>query len=127
MKICINCNKEIVKKSAKIYCNNKCQNEYQYTNYINRWKNKLESGVRSGGRITNYLRRYIFIKYNSRCSKCGWNEINTTTNKTPLQVNHIDGNWYNNDEENLELLCPNCHSLTDNYCALNKGKGRPRY
>ena len=43
-----------------------------------------------------------------------------------LQVNHIDGNYKNNREENLELLCPNCHSLTPNYRSLNRGKGRKR-
>jgi 5-methylcytosine-specific restriction endonuclease McrA len=26
--------------------------------------------------------------------------------------------------ENLELLCPNCHSLTKNYKGSNKGQGR---
>lgn len=30
----------------------------------------------------------------------------------------------NNKEENLELLCPNCHSLTDNFGALNKNSTR---
>ena len=46
------------------------------------------------------------------------------TNKCPLQIHHIDGNYKNNSEENLELLCPNCHSLTHNYGTLNKGNGR---
>ena len=30
---------------------------------------------------------------------------------------HIDGN---NEESNLQLLCPNCHSLTPTFGALNK-------
>lgn len=33
----------------------------------------------------------------------------------PLQLHHIDGNHYNNSLENLQLLCPNCHSLTENF------------
>ena len=36
-------------------------------------------------------------------------------------VNHKDGNKANNKEDNLDLLCPNCHSLTKNYGSLNKG------
>lgn len=32
-----------------------------------------------------------------------------------LEVHHIDGDKKNNTLENLQLLCPNCHSYTDNY------------
>ena len=35
-----------------------------------------------------------------------------------------DGNYRNNEEYNLELLCPNCHSLTQSYKSLNNGNGR---
>lgn len=34
-----------------------------------------------------------------------------------LQLHHIDGDHHNNSLENLQLLCPNCHSQTDNYCG----------
>ncbi|MFW5895280.1 MAG: HNH endonuclease [archaeon] len=40
-----------------------------------------------------------------------------------LEIEHIDGNAKNNREENLDLICPNCHSLTSTYKALNSGKG----
>ena len=36
------------------------------------------------------------------------------------------GNFFNNIENNLELLCPNCRSLTSTYRARNKGRGRDR-
>lgn len=42
----------------------------------------------------------------------------------PLEVEHIDGNFENNSEENLTLLCPNCYSLTPTYKGANKGNGR---
>ncbi len=32
-----------------------------------------------------------------------------------LEVHHVDGNRVNNNLENLQLLCPNCHSKTDNF------------
>ncbi len=32
-----------------------------------------------------------------------------------LEVHHIDGHKGNNKEENLQLLCPNCHAYTPNY------------
>ncbi len=37
--------------------------------------------------------------------------------KIPLELHHINGNKYDNRIENLQILCPNCHSFTDNYRA----------
>jgi len=63
-------------------------------------------------------------QYGEQCSKCGWSEINKNTQRIPVQVNHIDGNWKNNNPNNLEFLCPNCHSLTPNFGGANRGNGR---
>lgn len=48
--------------------------------------------------------------------KCEYCNI-TEWNDKPLvfQLHHIDGNHINNKLENLILLCPNCHTQTDNY------------
>lgn len=37
----------------------------------------------------------------------------------PLELHHKDGNHYNNDLTNLEVLCPNCHAQTDNCSCKN--------
>ena len=37
----------------------------------------------------------------------------------PLELHHIDGNNLNNKLDNLQLLCPNCHALTDTYRSNN--------
>lgn len=34
-----------------------------------------------------------------------------------LHVNHKNGNWLDDRPENVEFLCPNCHSQTPNYCG----------
>lgn len=49
-----------------------------------------------------------------KCECCG---IGNTYNGKPisLELNHIDGDNSNHRLENLELLCPNCHSQTDTY------------
>ncbi len=39
--------------------------------------------------------------------------------KIPLELHHKDGDKFNNCIENLEVLCPNCHSLTDNVRGKN--------
>lgn len=122
MKVCLNCNKEIPTRNK--YCNNKCQTEYQYTQYIINWKNGNELGLRGAYAISNHVRNYLFKKYNNSCTLCGWNYINPFTGVVPLEVHHIDGNYINNTENNLTLLCPNCHALTESYKNGNKGKGR---
>ena len=50
--------------------------------------------------------------------------IDIFTNVIPLEIEHIDGNYLNNRESNLTLLCPNCHSLTATYKGANQGNGR---
>ena len=39
-----------------------------------------------------------------------------------MQIHHINGNSSDNSLGNLKVLCPNCHAMTENYMALNKGK-----
>ena len=119
MKNCLNCGKEIA--NHKKYCNNTCQMEYQSSQYIERWKQGLETGVGARQETSQHIIKYLFKKYNSKCSQCGWDETHPITGKVPLQIHHQDGDATHNTEENLDLLCPNCHSLTINYGALNKG------
>ena len=119
---CINCGKE-TNKGCK-YCSTKCQSEYNYKVYINKWKNNEVNGLSGKYSISKHIRKYFFEKYNNKCSRCGWGETNPFTNKIPLEVHHKDGNYKNNIEDNLELLCPNCHSLTHTYKSANIGNGR---
>ena len=132
-KYCLNCNKEIpigtlnsYQYKERKYCSLKCSNEYKYKQKIKQWKDGEWDGT-TGDRwidISGSIKKYIFEKYNNQCARCGWNEINSYTGTLPLEIEHIDGDYTNNKEENLILLCPNCHSLTPTYKALNKGRGR---
>lgn len=122
---CLNCEEELIKYSQKKFCSYKCQTEYENAKFIKDWKDGLISGSQKGyERISQPIRRYIFEKFDNKCTKCSWNQINPFSNKSTLTIEHIDGNPDNHKEENLTLLCPNCHSLTSTYGALNKGKGR---
>lgn len=122
---CLNCDKEL-DYSAKKFCSHECQQEYQYLTYIDRWKKGLETGTKGSDAVSNYLRKYLFNKFNNKCCKCHWQETNPYSGLIPLQVHHKDGNCLNNNEDNLELLCPNCHALTENYGNLNKNSKRIR-
>lgn len=122
-KYCLNCGKELTKRNPK-YCNNICQKEYEFKLWVERWKRGEESGISGSYGISNHLKRYLLEKFHYKCSKCGWGEINPYTQTVPLEVEHIDGDYQNNTEDNLTILCPNCHSLTPTYKGANKGHGR---
>lgn len=59
-----------------------------------------------------------------RCEVCGiveWNGKPIT-----LQLHHIDGDRLNNALKNLQVLCPNCHSQTDNFRGNANKKEKPK-
>tara|TARA_R110000824_G_C14767987_1_gene630549 strand:+ start:30 stop:539 length:510 start_codon:yes stop_codon:yes gene_type:complete len=124
---CKFCSKEIRDSKRgvnyKKYCDNKCQRDYMYHSYIKEWlagnngKSSTSNcdGMRGKTQISQHIRRWLHERTNNKCEKCGWNEWNKFTNKVPLQINHIDGDALNHHPENLELICPNCHSLTETY------------
>jgi len=122
--ICKNCGARLLdEKQYNLFCSRECFHEYQYKNYIAKWKAGKISGSGKRG-ISGFVRRYIHEKYNDHCAQCGWSERNPYIDTIPLEIHHIDGNYRNNSEGNLILLCPNCHSLTPTYKAANMGNGR---
>lgn len=120
---CLVCAKETPRVGYK-YCSNNCQFDYQNKRKITLWKEGKVSGLNSMGIVIACVKRYLREKYNNKCCMCGWAETNPITGKIPLVADHIDGNWRNNTEANLRLLCPNCDSLTPTFANLNKGRGR---
>lgn len=60
-----------------------------------------------------------------RCEKCKRTEWEGEP--IPLEVHHINGNHNDNRLENLQILCPNCHALTDNYKGKNQKRCKNKY
>jgi 5-methylcytosine-specific restriction endonuclease McrA len=48
-----------------------------------------------------------------KCERCGRTEWEGV--EIPLELHHLNGKHNDNRLENLQILCPNCHALTDNY------------
>lgn len=127
------CNKKFIpKRNIKFrkFCSFECGGFFigneRYLSFIKNWKMGTEDGCTclKGHKISSYLRKYLFDKYQNSCCECGWSVVHPVTGLIPLEVDHIDGNCTNNAENNLRLVCPNCHSLSPTYRALNKGNGR---
>jgi Zn finger protein HypA/HybF involved in hydrogenase expression len=55
-----------------------------------------------------------------KCESCDLSEW--LGNPIPLELHHKDGDRNNNNLDNYELLCPNCHALTDSYRGKNSAK-----
>lgn len=55
-----------------------------------------------------------------KCELCG---LSTWMGKElPLELHHKDGNHYNNELSNLEIVCPNCHSIQEGNSGANIGR-----
>ncbi len=50
-----------------------------------------------------------------RCERCGKGEW--LGEPIPIELHHINGDRFDNRLVNLQLLCPNCHALTDNHAG----------
>lgn len=122
---CLSCKKEVIGK-GRVYCSSECQWTHTYDENIRKWKSGEIEGINAAEGLRSWLRRYLLDKADNQCSECGWCKVNPTTGKIPLQIDHVDGNYKNNTEENLRVLCPCCHSLTPTYGALNIGNGREK-
>lgn len=66
------------------------------------------------------LRMRIYYEQDGCCNRCKLNKW--LNSDIPLELEHKDGNHFNNKRDNLELLCPNCHALTDTWRGRNKTK-----
>jgi len=68
---------------------------------------------------TQYKRRIIDSGLlQNNCAICNIKDV-WQTKPIVLHMDHINGEHFDHRIENLRLLCPNCHSQTETYCARN--------
>ena len=96
--------KGTIKKSVcKMLLNDIISGKYPHAHRGNLKKRLLKTGIKK-----------------NECEKCGqkseWNG-----DILSMHLHHKDGNGRNNLLENLEMICPNCHSQTKSWCSRNHG------
>jgi Zn finger protein HypA/HybF involved in hydrogenase expression len=70
------------------------------------------------------LRFRILYEQENKCNHCGLDKW--LGKDIILELEHKDGNNKNNVRDNLEMICPNCHSLTQTWRGRNKRERRHR-
>lgn len=84
---------------------------------------RIEDLVNGTRLSTHAVKRFLFkngIK-SQECEICGWCERRASNGVVPVHLHHINGNPFDWRVENLQILCPNHHALTDNFGSLNTG------
>lgn len=69
-------------------------------------------------------KKWLIAKYGHQCWGCSgtmWRD-----QPIPIEIDHISGNSDDNSEENLRLLCCNCHAQTPTYKSKNRASYQRR-
>lgn len=91
-----------------------------HTKNLNKYRTPIEKYLNNEIQITSHKLRKRLLEegiFEYKCSCCGLKEW--LNQPIPLELHHKDGNKNNNNLENLELRCPNCHYFTDTYKTKN--------
>lgn len=94
---CIVCKRPILSSSHRITCSRSCSNKHRkgIKYKIGRPKDKTK--------IFRVLKSKLTKGGKSKCERCDYNKIEI------LQIHHKNRNRNDNNLDNLEILCPNCH------------------
>lgn len=118
--ICLNCqtSKEVEDRFAARtkYCSIKCQHDHSYKEKIKLW---FEKGIVP---YKKQIKKFLIREYGEKCGTCNITEWQGKP--IVFELEHKDGNSENNSLNNLQLICPNCHSQTGTYKGANRGNGR---
>lgn len=85
------------------------------------WNKDQRTKKWSDFKNNEHIKKHLIKDRGRICESCSNTEW--MKNPIPLEIHHIDGDRTNNDYDNLQLVCPNCHSLTSNYRGRNVKKG----
>jgi len=129
-RVCISCGSRYRNtRKSRNYCSGSCSSAHKAKIHreqkVKQWLGgDHAAALNAGGHLKYAIRLYLLQQANFQCSECGIELWHPKDGRCCLQIHHVDGNWKNNHPDNLQVICPNCHSLTDDYCSRNRGNGR---
>lgn len=79
-----------------------------------------------GKHVSAHKLRLKLLKEGIKQHQCEICKMTEWMNKPiPLELDHIDGNHFNNDLNNIRIICPNCHAQTDTNSGKNVKRKMP--
>lgn len=123
--VCKRCSGRVSNRNATGYCQG-CGIQNRKEERVRAWLSGEWSGAHESDPyvLSHTIRKYLLEQANYECSQCGYDKRHPD-GSCILQINHIDGHANNHAPDNVEMLCPNCHALTENHGGRNVGNGRP--
>lgn len=97
-----------------------CQEEFETALLCTSHKRIVHRSWEECGNQDRKKKIYLLLKRGRKCEVCLTQEW--MGQPVPIEMDHIDGNPENGKQENLRLICPNCHAQTSTYRGKNVGK-----
>lgn len=106
-----------------VVCGNLCQGRNKFCpSCIQEGRHLRRPNSLEGLKSDTARRRYLLRTRPYECAICSI--VEWRGEPAPLEMDHIDGDPYNNTEENLRLLCVMCHAQQPTSKGHNRGNGR---
>lgn len=91
-----------------------------YPRNIEQVKNRLTVGTSVDRRISSYILRRALLDSGTK-HECAYCNIQTWNGEPlVLEIDHINEKYWDNTLDNLQFLCPNCHSIKTKHYIENK-------
>ena len=118
-----------IKKAKRLGCYkpNQCKKGVKCNEVYGFPKNRIPTEDILAGKYPNIATYKLKLRLiregylEDKCSICGWDKKSDGREFTPCELDHINGNPTDHRLENLRIICPNCHSLTETY-RFRRGK-----
>lgn len=84
-------------------------------------KHKKEDVFKENSTVgTGYVKKILKLmpEFEHKCIMC--NNTEWLGKPIALELDHVNGDHYDNRKENLRFLCPNCHATTETWKGRNK-------
>lgn len=115
-KDCVGCGIAVYNKK---FCNKDCRHSHE----IKLWhEGKLDGNTNFG--VASFVRIFLERRSGGQCEGIDHRFNARCLETRVLHIDHIDGNWRKTTPENVNFICPTCHTLTPTYGSKNKNLGR---